>query len=60
LGTNPLKNSVDIYLNADFVTSEKIKALETDFLKNAFIADVSYDNSLIALLNKNIKKLAFG
>lgn len=59
LGTNPLKNGIDIYLKADFVTPEKMQALETRFLKNAFIADVSYDKPLINLLTKNIKRISF-
>ena len=59
LGENPLKNGIDIYLKADFVTPEKMHELETRFLKNAFVADVSYDKPLINLLTKNIKRISF-
>ena len=59
LGNNPLKNGIDIYLKAAFVTPEKMQDLETRFLKNAFVADVSYDKSLINLLTKNIKRISF-
>ena len=59
LGKNPLKNGIDVYLKADFVTPEKMQELETRFLKNAFIADVSYDKPLINLLTKNIKRISF-
>lgn len=59
LGQNPLKNGIDIYLKADFVTPEKMQNLETRFLKNAFVADVSYDKPLINLLTKNIKRISF-
>jgi cell division transport system permease protein len=59
LGENPLKNGIDIYLKADFVTPEKMQELETRFLKNAFVADVSYDKPLINLLTKNIKRISF-
>jgi cell division transport system permease protein len=59
LGENPLKNGIDIYLKADFVTPEKIQELETRFLKNLFVADVSYDKPLINLLTKNIKRASF-
>ncbi|MEE9406628.1 MAG: permease-like cell division protein FtsX [Polaribacter sp.] len=59
LGKNPLKNGIDIYLKANFVTPEKIQELETRFLKNAFVADVSYDKPLITLLTKNIKRISF-
>ncbi|MEO9572323.1 MAG: permease-like cell division protein FtsX [Polaribacter sp.] len=59
LGKNPLKNAIDVYLKADFVTPEKMQQLEEHFLKNAFITDVSYDKPLINLLTKNIKRISF-
>jgi cell division transport system permease protein len=59
LGENPLKNGIDIYLKADFVTPEKMEELEIRFFKNAFVADVSYDKPLINLLTKNIKRISF-
>lgn len=59
LGENPLKNGIDIYLKADFVTPEKIEELEKRFSKNAFVADVSYDKPLINLLTKNINRISF-
>lgn len=59
LGKNPLKNGIDIYLKADFVTPEKMQSLENRFVKNAFVADVSYDKPLINLLTKNIKRISF-
>jgi cell division transport system permease protein len=59
LGVNPLKNGIDVYLKADFVTPEKMQELEERFLKNAFVEDVSYDKPLINLLTKNIKRISF-
>lgn len=59
LGENPLKNGIDIYLKAAYVTPEKVAALETRFTKNLFVADVSYDKPLINLLTKNIKRISF-
>ncbi|WP_296633729.1 permease-like cell division protein FtsX [Polaribacter sp.] len=59
LGENPLKNGIDIYLKADFVTQEKVAELEQRFQKNAFVADISYDKPLINLLTKNIKRISF-
>jgi cell division transport system permease protein len=59
LGENPLKNGIDIYLKADFVTPETVSAIETKCTKNAFVADVSYDKPLINLLTKNIKRISF-
>lgn len=59
LGENPLKNGIDIYLKADYVTPDKVAELEQRFHKNAFVADVSYDKPLINLLTKNIKRISF-
>tara|TARA_R110000787_G_scaffold7987_3_gene26862 strand:+ start:6427 stop:7305 length:879 start_codon:yes stop_codon:yes gene_type:complete len=59
LGTNPLKNSIDIYLKPDFVTPEKIQIISDRFQKNAFVFEVSYDKQLVTFLTKNIKKMSF-
>jgi cell division transport system permease protein len=59
LGKNPLKNALDIYLKADFVTPSKMQQLEKKFSKNAFVAAVSYDKLLINLLTKNIQRISF-
>ena len=59
LGDNPLKNGIDIYLKADFVTPEKMSEIKKKFTKNKFIAEVNYDKSLIELLTKNIQKISF-
>lgn len=59
LGDNPLKNAIDIFLKPDFITPEKMQEIETRFLKNAFVADVSYDKLLINLLTNNIQRISF-
>jgi cell division transport system permease protein len=59
LGSNPLKNGIDIYLKADYVTPEKMTVLEKKFQDNVFVSEVSYDKPLIQLLTKNIQKISF-
>ncbi len=59
LGENPLKNSIDIYLNASFVTPESMAEIEKRFQKNAFVLEVTYDKPLIQFLTKNIQKISF-
>lgn len=59
LGTNPLKNSIDIYLKADFVSPEKIQEISDRFQKNAFVFEVSYDTLLVNSLTTNIQKISF-
>ena len=59
LGDNPLKNSIDIFLLAEFVTAEKIENIQNELLENSFVESVNYDKPLIVLLNDNIKKISF-
>lgn len=59
LGTNPLKNGIDVYLNADFVTPEEMEKLQERFSKNTYIADVSYDKPLVEQLTNNIQRISF-
>jgi len=59
LGENPLKNEIDIFLNAAYITPEKLQEIETKFIKNAFVADVSYDKTLVNLLTNNIERISF-
>lgn len=59
LGANPLKNGIDIYLKAEYVTPEKMEVLEKKFADNVFVSEVSYDKPLIQLLTQNIQKISF-
>ncbi|PSG90122.1 cell division protein FtsX [Aurantibacter aestuarii] len=59
LGFNPLQNSIDINLKADFVTSEKLEEISKDALSKNFVAEVSYDNDLVNLMNDNVRKISF-
>ncbi len=58
LGYNPLKNSVDIKLKADFVSSEQIAEIAADLSAKAYVQEVSYDKPLIELLNENVKRIS--
>ncbi len=59
LGYNPLKNSIDLQLQADFVTPEEIEKIADDLSKKAFVEEVSYDKPLVGLLTENVKKISF-
>jgi len=59
LGYNPLQNSIDVYLNADFVDPAKIEEISESITKKNFVDEVIYDKPLISLLNDNIKKISF-
>ena len=59
LGYNPLKNSIDVQLNAEYVTSEQIEEIAEDLSSRSFVEEVSYDKPLIALLTENVKNVSF-
>ncbi|NKI26160.1 ABC transporter permease [Arenibacter sp. 6A1] len=59
LGHNPLKNSIDVQLKADFVSAEKITEIAEEISAKAYIEEVSYDKPLISLLTENVKRLGF-
>lgn len=59
LGFNPLQNSYDIHLKADFVQADSIKKIEQDFKQNKMISDIVYDKHLVDLVNDNVKKITF-
>lgn len=58
LGTNPLQNSYDIFLKADYVEKDSIAKIERQLHKNMMVADIVYDKQLVNLVNDNIKKVS--
>ncbi|WP_405221811.1 cell division protein FtsX [Dokdonia sp. Asnod1-B02] len=58
LGENPLQNSIDLYLNADYVSAEKVSEIAAEIASKNFVEEVTYDKPLISLLNDNIKKMS--
>jgi len=58
LGYNPLKNSIDVNLNADFVSPEKIEEIAAEITVKGYVEEVSYDQPLVGLLNDNVKKIS--
>ncbi len=58
LGENPLQNSIDLRLNADFVSAATVEEIATELSSKDFVDEVTYDKPLISLLNDNIKKIS--
>jgi cell division transport system permease protein len=58
LGYNPLKNSFDVNLKADFVSPEQVAEIAESLSNKSFVDEVSYDQPLISLLNDNVKKIS--
>lgn len=58
LGYNPLENSIDIFVKADFVSPEKMDEIAQIYQDNQFVSTVSYDKPLIDLLTKNVRRIS--
>jgi cell division transport system permease protein len=58
LGENPLQNSYDIHLKADYVVRDSIAKIESSLRKNPMVSDIVYDKQLVNLVNDNIKKVS--
>ncbi len=59
LGENPLQNSIDVYILADFVTPTKMEEITTELKNKDFVDDVIYDKPLIAQLTENVQRISF-
>lgn len=59
VGYNPLQNSIDVHLKADFVTSEHLEKISEEATSKTFVDEVTYDNDLVNLMNENVQKISF-
>lgn len=59
VGYNPLQNSIDVYLKADYVTTEKLSEISDNLSNKSFIEEIRYDNDLVELMNDNVNKISF-
>jgi len=59
LGENPLQNSIDVYILADYVTPAKMEEITNELKGKDFVDDVIYDKPLIAQLTENVQRISF-
>ncbi|GER60361.1 cell division protein FtsX [Patiriisocius marinus] len=59
LGDNPLQNSIDVRMRADYVTPEKVEEIVSELKSKDFVDDVVYDKPLIQKLTDNVRKITF-
>lgn len=59
LGTNPLKNSIEVYLNAQYASPRDMQKLRKKFDSNPLIAEATYDKSLIKKVWQNTRIITF-
>ena len=58
LGYNPLLNSIDVFLNAEFVKSGEINSLIQTLERYDYIDEIIYDEPLVELLEENIEQIS--
>ena len=58
LGVNPLQNSYDIHIKADYVVGDSIVKIERQLRENKLIADIVYDKQLVNMVNDNVKRVS--
>lgn len=59
IGYNPFQNSVDVFLNSEYVTLNSLEEIKTDLLEKSYVDEVRYDEDLVSLMNKNVKRISF-
>lgn len=55
LGYNPLLSSIDVYLKADYANKDSIEYFIEETSSNQMVNEVVYQESLIDMVNKNIR-----
>jgi len=59
LGYNPLPPAIDLRLVADYANIDSLLVIEKRLLDNNDVKEVSYQKSLVHLINQNIKRISF-
>lgn len=58
LGYNPLLPSVEIKLNPLYANNDSLQVIEKSLLNNELIQEVSYQKSLVHMINENVRKIS--
>jgi len=59
LGYNPLLPSIDLRLNADYANIDSLQVIEKQLLTNPDIKEVYYQQSLVEMINANVRRIGF-
>ena len=58
LGYNPLLPSVEIKLNPVYANNDSLTVIEKSLLKNELVQEVSYQKSLVHMINENVRRIS--
>ena len=56
--TSPIPASVEITLDADYVSSDSLEVVKAEISKSPLVAEVNYQGSLVDALNANLSKIS--
>lgn len=55
LGYNPLLSSIDVYMKAEYANNASMEKFSRQLQRNALVKEVTYQKSLIDMVNQNIR-----
>jgi cell division transport system permease protein len=58
LGYNPLSPTIDVYLYAGYTSPDSVARIEKYILEYPFVKEVYYQESLLYLINENVRKIS--
>ena len=58
LGDNPLPPTIDVYLYAGYTSPDSVTKIEKYVLEYPFVREVYYEDSLLYLINENVRKIS--
>jgi cell division transport system permease protein len=58
LGDNPLPSSIDVYLISSYTVPDSVSKIEKYILQYPFVKEVLIPESLLFLINENVKKIS--
>lgn len=59
LGYNPLLPSIEIKLNPIYANNDSLAVIEKSLLKNEIVKEVSYQKSLVQMVNENVHRITW-
>ncbi len=58
LGFNPLFNSLEVKLFAQYTHSDSLAVIEKNLMQNPQVKEVFYQRSLVSVINENVRKIS--
>lgn len=58
LGVNPLSQSIDVYMKADYANNADLTRFANELRRNPLVKEVKYQQSLVEQMNKNLTNIS--